>query len=188
MFNTYSIHGNEIWIDAPGNSNTNRLWNDLIWALNGYLSARVDLYKFHVQRKLPEGALYKCISSVPARYAVFQELDDMFVRPTHLSDKEVEQYRKIMDPLGEMADDVFEDACRMENVDLEYIAASDTDQLLNTDLTCRSVKAFECKVRSAFPAYVSLFGAKEMRLTIHQDGLLKPIHSIVKRYCINKMV
>lgn len=83
-----------------------------------------------------------------------------------------------------MADDVFEDACRMENVDLEYIAASDTDQLLNTDLTCRSVKAFECKVRSAFPAYVSLFGAKEMRLTIHQDGLLKPIHSIVKRYCM----
>ena len=61
MFNTYSIHGNEIWIDAPGNSNTNRLWNDLIWALNGYLSARFDLYKFHVQRKLPEGALYKCI-------------------------------------------------------------------------------------------------------------------------------
>ena len=40
----------------------------------------------------------------------------MFVRPTHLSDKEVEQYRKIMDPLGKMADDVFEDACRMEHV------------------------------------------------------------------------
>ena len=102
--------------------------------------------------------------------------------------EEVEQYRKIMDPLGKMADDVFADACRMENVDLEYIAVSDTDQLLNADLTCRSVKAFECKVRSVFPAYVSLFGAKEMRLTIHQDGLLEPIHSIVKRYCINKMV
>ena len=142
-----------------------------------YLSARFDLYKFHVQRKLPEGALYKRISSVPVRYAVFQELDDMFVHPTHLSDEEVEQYRKTMELLGKMADDVFADACRMENVDLEYIAASDTDQLLNADLTCRSVKAF-----------VSLFGAKEMRLTIHQDGLLEPIHSIVKRYCINKMV
>ena len=35
MFNTYSIHGNEIWIDAPENSNTNRLRNDLIWAING---------------------------------------------------------------------------------------------------------------------------------------------------------
>ena len=105
-----------------------------------------------------------------------------------MSDKEVEQYRKIMDPLGKMADDVFEDACCMENVDLEYIAVSDTDQLLNADLTCRSVKAFERKVRSAFLVYVSIFGAKEMRLTIRQDGLLEPIQSIVKRYCINKMV
>ena len=105
-----------------------------------------------------------------------------------MSDKEVEQYRKIMDPLGKMADDVFEDACCMENVDLEYIAVSDTDQLLNADLTCRSVKAFERKVRSAFPVYVSILGAKEMLLTIRQDGLLEPIQSIVKRYCINKMV
>ncbi len=107
MLNTYSIHGNEIWIDAPGNSNTNRLRNDLIWAINGYLSTQFDLFAFHVQRKLPEGALYKRISSVPVRYAVFQELDDMFVHPSHLSDEEVEQYRKIIDPLGKMADDVF---------------------------------------------------------------------------------
>ena len=106
--------------------------------------------------------------------------------PTHLSDKEVEQYRKIMDPLGKMADDVFEDACRMENVDLEYIAASDTDQLLNTDLTCRSVKAFEGKVCSVFPAYISLFGAKEMRLVINQWGVMEAIRSIVGRYCQKK--
>ena len=72
MLNTYSIHGNEIWIDAREIPIPTGFRNDLIWAINGYLSTQFDLFAFHVQRKLPEGALYKRISSVPVRYAVFK--------------------------------------------------------------------------------------------------------------------
>lgn len=46
MLNTYLLRGNEILIEAPGNSNRNKIKNDLIWDINALLSEQFELYYF----------------------------------------------------------------------------------------------------------------------------------------------
>ena len=186
MLNTYLFKGKEILIEAPGNSNKNKIKNDLIWEINNFLIPRFDLYMFVVCNKPQNSNFCMPVSRFPQKYVVFHKLDDMFIHRRELSDDEINYYRGIVDPLRKMDDDVFREACTMENVDIDYVATDNLNQLLNSDITCKSVKSFNRLVTSIFPVYVSMFSSKEMRIEINQGDLTESIKAIVKKYCIKK--
>ena len=184
MQNFYSFKDNEIFINAPGKTNKNRIKNYLIWDINGFLATEFDLYMFFICKKPSDSLLCMSTSGVNKKYLVFQKLDDMFLHPKTLSDEELIIYRKTIDPLRRMNDDVFREACSLENADIEYVAVNRADQLLNIDLTCKSITSLKRRIVSVFPVYISLFGAKEIRIVINHNDLLAPIKSIVEKHCM----
>lgn len=183
MLNRYSFKDNEILICAPGSSDTNRIKNDLIWDVNSLLADRFKLYTFFVSKKPSDAPFCRRVSDFPPKYISFQKLDDMFVKRRTLSDGEINRYREIMDPSRKMSDDVFGEACCMENVDIEYVAAESFDRLLNANMTSKSKMPLHRWIASLFPVYVSLFGSKEMRIVINRSDLLEPIMAIVTKHC-----
>ena len=185
MRNTYSVNGKEILIHAPGNSKMNKIKNDLLWDINSFLSTQFELFVFFVCRTPTEAAICRLASSFPKKYVTFQKLDDMFIRPKVLNDDEVNLYREIIDPSRKVNDDVFKEMCCVENVDMEYVAVEDVDQLLNFSAH-GSRAALTRRIRSLFPAYISVFGAKEMRIVINRSSLFKPIQSIVLAHCVKE--
>ena len=186
MLNIYSLKDNEILIHAPGNSNKNRIKNDLIWDINNLLTIKFDLYEFFLCKKPFDSIISKPISTFPKRYVAFQKLDNMFIMRTALDDDEINKYRKTLDPFKEMSDDVFKEACCLENVDIEYIAIESIDYLTNFDIESNSIKSFKINMISLFPVYVSMFGAKEVRIIINDRNMIIPIEDIVKRHCVKQ--
>lgn len=186
MLNTYLFKGNEILIDAPGNANKNRIKNDLIWDINNLLTTQFNLYMFFVCKKPSNSVFCIPVSVFPKKYVAFQQLDDMFIQRTVLSDDEINCYREIMDPQRKMNDDVFRETCCVENVDIEYVATENIDWLLSIDITGKSMTSLNRWIISLFPVYISLFGSKEMRIVINQSSLLEPIKGIVEKHCVKK--
>lgn len=186
MLNTYLLKNNEIFIDAPGNANENKIKNDLIWDINVFLASQFSLYMFSMSKNPLDSAICMPISSIFKKYVVFQKLDAMFTQRTTLSDNEINCYREIIDPLKKMKDDVFRETCCVENVDIEYIAIEHPDCLLNSDMTRETVASLRRKIISSHPIYISIFGLKEMRIVINQNGLLEPVKGIVAKHCVLK--
>lgn len=186
MLNTYLFKGNEILINAPGNANENRIKNELIWDINHFLATQFDLYMFSVCRNPSESAICRLVSDFPKKYVAFQKLDDMFIHRKVLSDDEIDFYREIMDPSRKMNDEVFKETCCIENVDIEYVAAENIDQLLSINMPSKFM-ALNRWIISMFPIYISLFGSKEMRIVISRSGLLKPIQNIVVTHCVKRV-
>lgn len=186
MLNTYLFKGNEILIAAPGESNKNRIKNDLIWDINNFLTIQFNLYMFFVCKKPSDLAVCIPISDFSKKYIAFQQLDDMFIQRTVLSDDEINCYREIMDPLRKMNDDVFRETCCVENVDIEYVATENIDWLLSINITGKSMTSLNRRIVSLFPIYISLFGSKEMRIVINQSSLIEPIKEIVVKHCVKK--
>ena len=186
MLNTYLFKGNEILIEAPESSNNNKIKNDLIWDINSLLTVQFNLYIFFTCKKPPDSDFCKLVSGFPKKYIAFQKLDDMFVHRTVLSDEEIDYYRGIMDPLRKMDDGVFRELCCMENVDIEYIATQNFNPLINIDMARKPRTSFYRWIISLFPAYISLFGAKEVQIVINQSDLLEPIKRIVVQHCVKK--
>ena len=186
MLNTYLFKGNEIWIEAPGNANKNRIKNNLIWDINNLLSTQFNLYTFFVCKKPSASVFCIPVSGFPTKYIAFQQLDDMFIQRTVLSDDEINRYREIMDPLRKMNDDVFRETCCVENIDIEYVATENTNRLLDLNITGKSMTSLNRCIISLFPIYISLFGSKEMRIVINQSSLLEPIKGIVVKHCVKK--
>ena len=188
MLNTYLFKNNEIFIDAPGNADRNRIKNDLLWDINNFLNIQFDLYTFEVSMK-PSNSLF-CIpvSSFVKKYVEFHKLEDMFIQRTALSNDDVNHYRELMDPARKMSDDVFMEACCVENVDMEYVATSNLEHLSGVDIPekCRSKKFLNSWLISLFPVYISLFASKEMQIVINQSDLLEPIKDIVLKHCMPK--
>ena len=187
MLNTYLFKDNEIFIDAPGNANKNRIKNDLIWDINSLLTTQFNLYMFFVCKKPYDSSFFSLVSNFPKKYIAFQKLDDMFVQRTVLCNDEINCYREIMDPLRKMDDDVFRETCCIENVDIEYVATDNFNHLLNIDMTCKPISSLNSWIISLFPVYISLFGSKEMRIVINQSDLLETIKSIVVKHCVKKV-
>lgn len=183
MLNLYSFQSNKILIYAPGNANNNRIKNDLIWDINKFLAIKFELYTFYTSRNPSDSFCCKRISTCPKKYISFQKLDDMFITPTTLSSTEINYYREFMDPLKKMEDDVFKEACCLENVDVEYIAVENKRHLFNMDIIGPPKKLWR-KLSTNFPIYISLFGAKEVKIIINQEDLLKPILDIVIKHCV----
>ena len=187
MLNTYVFIGNEILIDAPGNSNKNKIKNDLVWDINEFLITRFDLYAVCF-RNTSDKFLCRISPKFSKKYAEFQKLDDMFIQRTKLSSDEIFFYRGIMDPKRKMGEDVFREICCIENVDIEYVATEKNNQLKNVDITCKSRTTLNQWIASSFPVYVSLFGSKEMRIVINQSDLLGTIKKIVENHCVKKQL
>lgn len=183
MVNKYCVKANEIWIEAPGSARMNKIKNDLIWDLNEFLSNMFELYAVFLSKKPVALALSKRVSVFPKKYVAFRELDDMFVKRTVLSNEEIDRYRKTMDPLNRMDDAVFNELCCMENVDIEYVAVENANQLFNKDMADVSLRQIHGYIVTRFPIYVSLFGFKEMKIVINRKELLKPIIAIVSKHC-----
>lgn len=183
MQNTCSLNGKEILIHAPGNSKVNKIKNDLLWDINSFLTTQFELFSYFVCRTPTESAICRLVSSFPKKYVAFQKLDDMFIKPKVLNDDEVKFYREIIDPSRKMNDEVFKEMCCVENVDMEYVAVEGVDQLLNFSVQGNHA-AWIRRIRSSFPAYVSIFGAKEMRIVVNRDSLFKPIQRIVLAHCV----
>lgn len=186
MINTYLLKGNELLIHAPGNANTNRLKNDLIWDINNFLSTQFDLYMFFVCKNSSDSFFCIPVTNSSGKFVAFQKLDNMFIQRIVLDDDEINYYREIMDPSRQMDDDVFRETCCMENVDIEYVAAENFNQLLDIDIKSKPMMSINRWIISSFPVYISLFSSKEMRIVINQSGLLEPIKEIVAKYCVNK--
>lgn len=184
MENIYSLINNEIFINAPGSPNKNRIRNDLIWDLNSFLNAHFELFSFFVTKNPTNFDFYKSFLTRPKKYVVFQKLDKMFIEKNYLSDTEAEYYRNMLDPLRRMDDEVFRESCSLENVDIEYIAVKNVNQLKGINLESKYASNFNCLIRASFPVYVSLFGAKEVRIVINQSNLFEQIERIVERYCV----
>lgn len=187
MLNTYSCKGNEILIDAPGSSNKNKIKNDLIWDINSLLNTQFYLYTFFTCKNPPDSVIYKLVSDFPKKYIAFQKLDDMFIHRNILSDEEINYYRGMMDPSRKMDDDVFRELCCMENVDMEYVATQNCNPLLSIDLAKKPRTSLNRWIISLFPVYISLFGAKEVRIVINQSDLLEPVKRIVVKHCVKKV-
>lgn len=183
MLNTYLIKGNEIFIEARGNANINRIKNDLIWDINNLLNAQYDLYTFYACRSQTDLEYYFPISGYSRKYVAFKKLDNMFIHRTVLSSEEIKYYRRIMDPSMKMNDDVFRESCCIENVDMEYVAIKDINQLLCVDRHFRTTASFTRWIISSAPVYISLFGAKEMRIVINYSSLLEQIKALVLKHC-----
>lgn len=141
MFNIYSIKGNEIFINAPGNANQNKLKNDLIWDINNFLTAQFDLYMLFDCKKPYDADFYIPVSGFMKKYLALKKLDDMFIQRTVLSDDEVNYYRKTADPLRKINDDVFRELFTVENIDMDYIAVENIEQLSGINITGGSVKS-----------------------------------------------
>ncbi len=185
MKNTYSFHSNSIVIQAPGSANENRIKNALIWDINGFLKSKFDLYTFFVCKKPVEAAICRPYLGFPKKYIVFQKLDDMFIKYQEVDDAEIRYYRELMDPLRKMSDDVFAEACCLENVDIEYVAVENIQHLFGIKAQHR-LTTLDSWISSMFPVYISLFGAKEVRMFINNHELIKPILDIVMKYCVEK--
>ncbi len=184
MLNIYSFNDGEILVDAPGDSNINRIKNDLVWDINDFLMSQFDLYMFFVCNQPSNSAVCIPVSQFPRKYVLFQKLDNMFFQRTVLSDDEISYYREIMDPFKKMNDDVFRETCCIENVDVEYVAVEDINHLSHLNTMHRSIVPLSRKIALMFPIYISLFGSKEMRILINRSDLLKPIKDIVAKHCV----
>lgn len=186
MINVFSVKNNEILIVAPGKANENRIKNDLVWDINGVLTERFSLYKLLITKHPYH---YNSIFCTPTtrfskKYIIFQELDEDFVKRKKINPSEIDQYRRIMDPQKRMNDDVFIEACCLENVDIEYVAIDNINGCLNADVRCRSMAARKKWIVSFSPVYISLFGAKEMRIIINDSDLFERIMCVVMRHCV----
>lgn len=186
MFNAYTFKGNEILIEAPGSTNCNRLKNDLIWDINSYLSKRYALYTFFLCKAQPIEEMFFPLSGLSRKYIAFQKLDSMFINPCVKAEDEITYYRSILDPLKKMNEDVFYEACCMENVDMQYVAIEDIGILTQRDVAFKSVASFNRWVTSTMPVYVSLFGAREMKIVINCNDVKDDISRIVFRHCSKK--
>ena len=107
----------------------------------------------------------------------------MFTHRTVLSDDEIKLYREIMDPSMKMNEDVFRESCCLENVDMEYVAIEDINQLLCIDRRFNTTASFNRWIKYSVPVYVSLFGAREMRIIVNQSSLLEQIQALVLIHC-----
>lgn len=183
MRNTYSFKDNEIIIKAPGNANLNRIKNDLVWDINNFLGGQYDLYSFYECKNQINLEYYFPIFGLFRKYIAFKKLDKMFTHRTVLSNEEIKLYRKIMDPSMKMNEDVFREACCLENVDMEYVAIEDINQLLRVDRGFKTTASFNRWIACSVPAYISLFGAKEMRIIVNQNSLLEHIQELVLMHC-----
>lgn len=183
MRNTYLFKDNKILIEAPGNANMNRLKNDLIWDINNFLSAQYDLYTFYVCKSHTDLEYYFPIFGLSRKYVAFKKLDNMFTHRTVLSDEEIKLYREILDPSMKMNEDVFRESCCLENVDMEYVATEDINQLLCVDRGFNTTASFNRWIRYSVPVYISLFGAREMRIIVNQSSLLEQIQELVLMHC-----
>ncbi len=183
MRNTYTFKDNKILIEAPGNANMNRLKNDLIWDINNFLGAQYNLYAFHVCKIHTDQEYYFPIFGLSRKYVAFKKLDNMFTHRTVLSDDEIKLYREIMDPSMKMNEDVFRESCCLENVDMEYVAIEDINQLLCIDRRFNTTASFNRWIKYSVPVYVSLFGAREMRIIVNQSSLLEQIQALVLIHC-----
>lgn len=183
MLNVYVFRDNELLIDAPGNPNSNIIKSELIWDINNTLAEKFELYMVFVCKKTIDSGFCRPISFFPKKYLAFQKLDNMFIQRTILSKDEIHCYREMMDPLRKMDDDVFEEACLLENVDMEYVALENINQLSSIDVAGKSKKKLNRWIVSSFPVYISLFGSKEMRIVINQNDLIEPIKEIIEKHC-----
>lgn len=186
MLNTYLIKGNEILINAPGNAKKNRIKNELVWDINSFLATQFELYALFMCKAPPEFTICRLVSNFPKKYVAFQKLDEMFIKRKVLSDDELSFYREIMDSSRKINDEVFKEMCCVENVDIEYVATESVDQLLNINMQCNHTTLTR-RISSLFPVYVSLFGAKEMKILINRSSLLRPIQRIVVAHCVIKV-
>lgn len=186
MRNTYLIKGNEIVIEAPGNSNTNRIKNDLLWDINKFLDARYDLYTFYTCAHHEDSDYCLPITGFFDKYVAFRKLDNVFIQRTELSLDELKYYRAIMDPSGKMSDDVFKESCCVENVDMEYIATTDINYLLLCNRGIKTKAATKRWIISSVPIYISLFGAKEIKIIVNQNDIRDQIIKIVLSHCVEK--
>ncbi len=184
MLNTYLFSGNKILVNAPGNSSKNRIKNALLWDINTYLSAKLDLYMFFVSKNSPAPLLCVPLPSPSKKVLAFQPLDDMYIVPQALPKTEIAHYRSIMDPKRKIDDDVFREMCHTETADIEYIAAESTQQLLSIDVP-RSRRALRRQIAASFPVYVSIFGSKELEIVVNCDSLIGPIQAIVRKHCVH---
>ena len=107
----------------------------------------------------------------------------MFIQRRTLGGDEIEYYRKILDPMEKMNDDVFSESCCVENTDLEYVAVKDIDMVLASNLKVKSATAFRSWLKSSVPVCVSVFGSKEMTIIINQKSLQQHIFEIVLMHC-----
>ena len=82
-----------------------------------------------------------------------------------------------------MQEDVFRESCCMENVDMEYVAVKDLDSLLRAGNRFKTPASFIRWMISTAPVYISMFGAKEMRISVNCSDLLKQIEELVMIYC-----
>lgn len=183
MINFYCVKDNVILITAQGSSRRNKIKNDLIWDINSFLADRFEMYAISECHSPPTSAYYIPISKNSKKYLTLQKLDDMFFSCKMLSDEEIEYYRSIMDPYRKIDDEIFKEMCCFENIDIEYIASefdSFDKDFLPTTLSIR-------QARSLFPVYVSLFGAKEVKIVVNRSDLLNPIKEIIEKYCVKKL-
>lgn len=185
IVNTCLFNGNEILIEAPGDSNSNIIKSNLIWDINSFLSNQFDLYVYYLCRTVPTRNSYRLLSKFPKKYIAFHKLDNIFIQPQTISDKELNYYRKIADPLRKIDDDVFKEALLVENADIEYVAVERLEQLMSLELSGKRKKINQ-QIISFVPVYISLFGAKEIHMVINREDLLKSVQDICVRHCINK--
>lgn len=186
MLNTYTFKENEILIEAPGSANYNRLKNDLIWEINSYLSKRYALYMFFLCKSQPVEDTFFSLLGLSRKYIAFQKLDSRFINRCVKTEEEITCYRTILDPLKKMTEDVFYEACCMENVDMQYVAIEDIGIFTRRDITFKSAASFNRWVTSTMPVYVSLFGAREMKIVINCNDVKDDINRIVFRHCSKK--
>ena len=172
MKNIFTVTGNLIQIEAPGSARKNRIQNDLLWDVNSFLASQYELYT--IERCTRNGHLE------------FERLDRMFIEPVLLSDAEIAYYRGILDPHHKMDDAVFIESCCVENVDMDYAALRNVEQVKCSACSFRNGNTFFRWLVSSAPVYISLFGAKEMRIYVNASGLQEKLEAIVRQYCTPK--
>ena len=184
IHNKFVTNGNEIYVYAPGNANSNKLKNELIWDINNALSE--DLHLFWVSKRNHHGKSLKSILEScysPKINVVFSELDQSLLKPKAMNKEDILNYKKLVDPKGRIEDDVFFELCCLENVDIEYIATQSPLSAQQKSISFRSVSSYNKWLISSFPVYVSLFGATEMRIIINDPKYSDLVITLVEKHC-----
>lgn len=183
MINKALVKGNEIVIMAPGNSNSNKIKNDLIWDINIFLSANYRLYSFSLSRTKIDSYICQSIIKIPSRYISINALDEILKKRYEVNDDDLKKYRKIIDPQQKISNDVFKELCCMENLDSEYFAIDGDIYDFVREIKGASVKQVRKNIETKSAIYVSLFGFKEMRIKVNNTNLMDSIIKIVNEHC-----
>ncbi len=185
MINVFQVKNNEILIESPGKSSVNKIKNDLIWDINQLLlSLGYSLYVFSINRMPINSLICFPFTKKPQKYLVINQLDESFINRSKINKNELNNYRRIMDPFYKMSDDVFFELCCIENTDVEYFAINGELDSFLQQIESKKTKMIDKRIRLSAQIFISLFGFKEMQITINNNDLMGPIVNIVSSHCV----